>query len=120
MGFCAPYSLTEFRRDGQQIWWHLNNGDTGSDIEIKELVIDWPNSLDELVKIELDGNAIYDRVDHSPPTYGETWEWKEGEDRTVSSGGSKHLTFQFGKNALPTGYNLEVTLQCGCVLTANQ
>lgn len=66
-----------------------------------------------MVKVELNGDTIYDQADASPPT-NITGGWKSGVSRNIGAGESKELLFQFGEPAANHGYYLKVTLNNGC------
>lgn len=70
---------------------------------------------EELIKIELGGNAIWDQKDNSAPTYISSG-WKSGESRTVGAGSSQPLLFQFDEEAgsSSSDCNLRIDLDNGC------
>lgn len=112
---CSQLSLSDFDREGQQATWDLNN-DSGSSVTITSIYFNWQGDNRELVKIELDGDAIWDKKDPHPPAYI-TGGWKSGVSRTVGAGDSDELLFQFGLPAPGEGYDLEVGLDIGCTVT---
>lgn len=107
--------MSDFDREGQQATWDLNN-DSGSSVTITSIYFNWQGDNRELVKIELDGDAIWDKKDPHPPAYI-TGGWKSGVSRTVGAGDSDELLFQFGLPAPGEGYDLEVGLDIGCTVT---
>lgn len=97
--------------------WKLNNGGSSA-IEISVIDFNWPEEHEELNKIELDGDAIWDQKDDSPPTYISSG-WKGGESRAINSGQSKWLMFQFDEEeeeASSSDYSLEVTFTNNCII----
>ena len=84
-------------------------------MEIKKIYLDWPEENVILIKIELGGNAIWDKKDKSPPT-NIGGGWKSGVSRRIGPGNSKTLMFVFDKAAKPSPYDLKVTFDNGCVV----
>jgi len=71
-----------------------------------------------LNKVRLAGSTIWDQSDDVPPSEIDS-NWK-GASRQIPPGGSETLTFEFKKNAAATGYSVDVTLDNGCVVSANR
>jgi hypothetical protein len=97
---------------GQEVSWSLFNGGSGT-VQISRIYLDWPEENIELTKIELGGDAIWDKKDKNPPTWI-AGGWKSGVSRSIGAGNSKTLKFVFDKEAIPSGYDLEVTFDNGC------
>jgi hypothetical protein len=94
--------------------WSLFNGGTGI-VEIFKIFLNWPFENNELTKIELGGNVIWEKKDKSPPTLI-AGGWLSGANRSIGSESSKTLTFVFDMEAKPSGYTLQVTFDNGCVI----
>jgi len=109
---CGGSSASNFSVNGQEVRWSLFNGGTGV-VEIFKIYINWPSENDELTKIELGGDAIWDKKDKSPPTLI-AGGWKSGVSRSIGPGISKTLRFFFDKEAKPSGYAMKVTFDNGC------
>jgi hypothetical protein len=100
---------------GQEVSWSLYNGGPGV-VEIFKIFINWPPENNELTKIELGGDAIWDKKDKNPPT-NIAGGWKSGAARTIGSGIAKTLKFVFDQAAEPSPYDLNVTFDNGCVVS---
>ncbi len=100
---------------GQEVSWSLHNGGTGI-VEIFKIFLNWPPANIELTKIELGGDAIWDKKDKNPPTLI-AGGWKSGVSRSIGAGNSKTLKFVFDQAALASGYSLEVTFNNSCMVT---
>jgi serine/threonine protein kinase len=109
---CGDSSASNFSVSGQEVSWSLYNGGTGV-VEIFKIFINWPSENSELDKIELGGDAIWDKKDKSPPTLI-AGGWKSGVSRSIGPGNSKTLKFVFGEEAQPSGYAMKVTFDNGC------
>jgi serine/threonine protein kinase len=109
---CGSSRAYNFSRSGQEVSWSLYNGGTGV-VEIFKIFINWPSENSELAKIELAGDAIWDKKDKNPPTLI-AGGWKSGVSRSIGSGSSKTLKFFFGEEAQPSGYAIKVTFDNGC------
>jgi serine/threonine-protein kinase len=111
---CGDSSTSNFSINGQKVSWSLYNGGTGT-VQIFRIYLNWPPANEELTKIDLGGDEIWDKKDKNPPTWI-AGGWKSGADRTIGSGSSKTLLFVFDEAAEPSGYDLEVTFDNGCVV----
>lgn len=112
---CDGFGLDGFHVDGQQVEWRITNK-SASSVRIDEIYLNWPGANKGLVKIELGGDAIWDKKDDSPPTHI-TSGWKSGVSRTIGAGQSRTLMFQFDDEAKTSGYKLEVGLDNGCTIS---
>jgi hypothetical protein len=101
---------------GREVWWELGN-DGGSPVKITAIFIDWPPMNQKLDEIKLGGDRIWDVHDDTPPTTIDSG-WSGG-NREVPSESSKDLLFKFHRNAEPSGYAVNVTLDNGCVVSGN-
>jgi hypothetical protein len=108
-------SAFNFYVSGQEVSWSLYNGGPGV-VQIFKIFLDWPSDNVELTKIELGGDAIWDKKDKTPPTLI-AGGWKSGADRTIGSGIAKTLKFVFEQAAEPSPYDLDVTFDNGCVVS---
>jgi serine/threonine protein kinase len=111
---CGAFGLGSFDVDGQQVQWRITNKSAES-VRIDEIYLNWPGINGGLVKIELGGDAIWDKKDDSPPTHI-TSGWKSGVSRTIGAGQSRILMFQFDNEAKKKGYKLHVGLDIGCTI----
>jgi serine/threonine protein kinase len=111
---CGNSSASGFSVNGQKVSWSLFNGGTGI-VEIFKIFLNWPFENNELTKIELGGNVIWEKKDKSPPTLI-AGGWLSGANRSIGSESSKTLTFVFDMEAKPSGYTLQVTFDNGCVI----
>ena len=107
---CAAISLHDFDVQGQELDWSVSNG-TGSAVVINSIFFNWPTENEELKKIELNGDKIWDDKDESPPT--DITSGLKG-NRQIGAGQSKTLRFYFGEDAVSTGYVLEIGFNNGC------
>ncbi len=107
---CEAISLHGFDVDGQELDWSVSNG-TGSTVVINSIFFNWPTENEELKKIELNGDKIWDDKDESPPT--DITSGLKG-NRQIGGGQSKTLRFYFGEVAVSTGYVLEIGFNNGC------
>jgi serine/threonine protein kinase len=111
---CGDSSASNFSVSGLEVSWSLFNGGTGV-VEIFKIFINWPSENNELTKIELGGDVIWDKKDKSPPTLI-AGGWKSGVSRSIGSGNLKTLKFVFVEEAQPSGYAMNVTFDNGCVV----
>ncbi|HLC04641.1 MAG TPA: protein kinase [Anaerolineales bacterium] len=114
---CLNLSLSAGSTSGKNVEWELGNGGPTT-ITITVIWIDWPTQNDKLNKVRLAGSTIWDQSDDVPPSEIDS-NWK-GASRQIPPGGSETLTFEFKKNAAATGYSVDVTLDNGCVVSANR
>jgi hypothetical protein len=102
---------------GRRVWWELGN-DGGTSVKITAILIDWPASNQKLDEVRLGGDRIYSGRPGGPPTSIDSG-WTSGS-REVSGGTSKELMFTFHRDAEPSGYSVDVTLDNGCVVSGNR
>ncbi len=113
---CSALWLRGGDVSGREVWWELGN-DGGLPVKIIAIFIDWPPMNQKLDEIKLGGDRIWDVHDDTPPTTIDSG-WSGG-NREVPPGSSKDLMFKFHKNAVPSGYAVDVTLDNGCVVSGN-
>jgi hypothetical protein len=113
---CSDLWLRGGDVNGKKVWWSIGN-DAGIPVKIVGIFIDWPDSNLKLDEVALDGDRIWAGHATSPPTTIDSG-WAGGS-REVPGGSSKDLTFIFHKDAEPSGYHAEVTLNNGCVVSAD-
>lgn len=101
----------------KRVWWDLGN-DGDLPVEITAISIDWPGSNQRLDEVTLGGEGIWDKRDDSPPTAIDS-NWAGGS-REIAPGSSSNLAFIFHKLAASSGYTVDVTLDNGCVVSANR
>jgi len=90
--------------------WSVSN-DTAGTVEIVSVYMNWPVENAEIKKIELNGDKIWDDKDDFPPT--DITSGLKG-DLQLGAGQSKTLRFDFGEDAVSTGYVLEIDFDNGC------
>jgi serine/threonine protein kinase len=92
---------------GVFVRWTIENS-TGSSITLTNTVLDWPSTNFMLVNVYVPGGAIVPVNDDSPPT-------TVSDNGVVGTSGA-NLRFEFMFNPAPSGYDLQVTFDTGCVI----
>jgi hypothetical protein len=80
-------------------------------VNITRIYLDWPPANDELKKVRLGFNTIWDNGDSNPPTVI-TSGW-DGP-RAIPALTTRTLTFEFDDPAQDTGYSLSVEFDNSC------
>jgi serine/threonine protein kinase len=107
------YSTTTAYSDAFSI---LIVNDGAPDAIITSLILDWPVENQELKKISLDANVIWDKGDISPPTHISSG-WKGTiVDRTIPGGKSKAIKFYFEAINSNGPYDLQIEFNSACWL----
>jgi hypothetical protein len=106
-------SLGVFGVGGKYVEWELSNGSSTS-VTITRIVLDWPAANIRLDRIRFNGSSIWNGEDDSPPSVVEPGTG----NRTLGSGSSKGLRFQFEADVQATGYEVQVHMNLGCELSA--
>jgi hypothetical protein len=115
---CASTSLSSDGIQWREARWVLTN-QGGVTITITGLYLDWPPANDDLERVELRNDTIWDQGDHNPPTQI-TSGWRWGASRTINPGESARLDFRFNRDAVSGGYSLSVTLNGVCSISGGQ
>ena len=105
---CTEVSFLSFSHNGKWIRWELFN-DTGLDIVIEEINIDWPVEMECLNRIDVNGDRIWNGSDTSPPTLINSGWTGDATDRTIEIGNTEILGFKFDNNNASFGYEVTVT-----------
>lgn len=87
----------------------------GNACKITGVSISWPSANDSLKEIKVNDNQVYDQ-EKSCCSTNITGGWKSGTngDRTINSGASKTVTFQFNNTAVSGPYDIRITTDsCG-------
>ncbi len=112
---CAGLALAGFTLDDKKVSWTVVN-DGLITLEIAEIYLEWPADNDELKKVRLDGETLWDKKDKtSPTTISSDW---RNESRQVPGGSSNTLTFEFDEEAELADYALELQFDNGCQASA--
>ncbi|KAA3642812.1 MAG: hypothetical protein DWQ07_20005 [Chloroflexi bacterium] len=115
---CGGISLSSLWFDEQQVFRTIINN-SPSTITISQLLLEWPEDNEELIKIELNDDAIWDQKDTEPPSNipAESG-WKLGVDRVIGVGQSLEIMFQFDEDAESGDYNTTLTFDNACQVQA--
>ena len=111
--FCSDLSIGSFTTSGSDASWQVTN-DSPDGTSLVRLILDWPDVNGSLKKVRLDGSLIWNQWDDVPDTDIQSG-WKG--NRSLPSGGSKVLLFDFSAGASPYGYRLSLEFDNGCQLT---
>lgn len=78
---------------------------------ITRMTLSWPGQNEDLKKIELAGQDIWNGDVESPSTITS---WKSGSDRRIQPGADRPLVLFFKDTAAASGYNASITLDGVC------
>lgn len=98
-----------------------NNG--GSALTINGLSVNWPSSpSQQLNSVTLGSTTLWKGVDNHPPsTFPDEFAWlASAGDRQIPAGGTRTLTLVFRETLEASGYNVTVTFQAGCQVSASK
>lgn len=112
----SPCDLTQFvgsSQSGQELTVVLRNSGA-SPYTITRMTLSWPDQNEDLKKIELDGDEIWDGEAASPQTITN---WKPGSDRRIQPGGNRDLELFFERQTAPSGYGVSITLDATCTFS---
>ena len=115
---CANTVLSADGVQGREARWVVTNQGAAT-ITISALHLDWPSANDDLDRVELRDDTIWDRGDHSPPT-DITGSWRSGASRSIAAGETARLDFRFNRDAASGGYSLSITLNGVCSVSGGQ
>jgi hypothetical protein len=101
---------------GDKMEWYVVNS-TPLDIFIDSIYIDWPPSHDQLNKVKLDGDTLWDGDDENPPSWMPPWSTGDPNKRKIKKGDTRTLKFEFKSDASSMTYDLIVTFNNGCTLS---
>ncbi len=102
---CSQLRIQGFSRTSSVAQWEIRN-DTGGNVTVQSLNLNWPISNDALFDIYLSGSSIWSGEDLDPPTA------VNSIGRSIGS--SADLEAHFGTAAAGTGYNLSISFTNGC------
>lgn len=114
---CSLLRIQGFNHSGQIAGWTIYN-DSSSAVRIDQLSLIWPNNNDDLIKVELSSNAIWDDGQSPPSVNINIGDWKVGVSRTIPPFSSRALDFQFNLPVEAFGYTLSITFNNSCVKSA--
>jgi serine/threonine protein kinase len=110
---CDEIDLSDFDVYAKSVVWSLNNGES-STITIHTIEIAWPIGNQKLEEVKIGGETIWEGESATTPiTLG-------GGGQSLSSGASKEIVFIFKKAAESSGYTLHVTMESGCIVSAEE
>jgi hypothetical protein len=110
---CDEIDLSDFDVSAKSVVWWLNNGESYT-ITIDTIEINWPVENQRLEEVRIGGETIWDgKAETSPTTVG-------GGGQSLGSGGAKEIVFIFKKAAEDLGYSLQVTMENGCIVSAQE
>ena len=111
---CTNASLGNFSQVNKFITWDITNN-TGQNLVIKEINLDWPVGMVRLYKVTLDVKILWNGSDDTPPTIINSAWGGTTDDRTIGTGLIKEIEFAFDGNSVLTGYDLTIsfdTINC--------
>lgn len=104
---------------GKYVQFSIENN-SGSQVELFEIVIGWPTGYNgDLKEISFGGNTIFDtQTGSSPLEIPLQANWKSGSQskRRINDGEAKLLRFDFDLGAQSSGYSIAVTFDNGCTV----
>lgn len=111
---CPLIDIGDFTSTSNIAGWEITN-DSGATIKIEVIDLNWPASNDALFNIFVDGTVVWASVDTAPPTHIDSWVGGQSAREVTSSA---DLEAFFGTMAAGSGYNLSVTFDNGCQVSA--
>jgi len=96
-------------RNGQEYNIRIKNN-TGQQIQISGVYLDWPVSNAKLKKVELGGSEIWNGEDSSPPTSFAC----SGSACRINAGSDKVMVSFYDQSAASSGYTLSMSYTNGC------
>ncbi|MGH2618983.1 MAG: serine/threonine-protein kinase [Anaerolineales bacterium] len=117
---CALLSLGGFGKVAEkEVGWLLNNS-SSTTVTVTRIVLDWPEANVGLNRILFDTPPIWNGDDDSPPTDTQSENGLQGNRKLGGPDAppSKTLQFRFDGAVQDSGYELEVYLGPGCVVSA--
>jgi len=96
-------------RNGQEYNIRIKNN-TGQQIQISSVYLDWPVSNAKLKKVELGGSEIWNGEDSSPPTSFAC----SGSACRINAGSDKVMVSFYDQSAASSGYTLSMSYTNGC------
>jgi serine/threonine-protein kinase len=113
---CTSVRINSFDPHDKDVRWDVTNL-TPDAITLQIFLLDWPSVNDELKKVRLDDDTIWEGEDDTPPTViSGGWKGNVG-DRTLLPGELKELRVDFDRSVLDSGYDLQLTFDNGCVVS---
>lgn len=112
-GACSRLDLTFLSATSNLARWRLRN-DSGRDLEITRIQMDWPPENDAVFNAFVGGTVIWSGEDLVAPTILTEWVG-EAEARTVQAVAT--VEFLFGTTAAAQGYDLHIWFANGCEAT---
>jgi hypothetical protein len=96
----------------------IYNGST-KDIRIDSIYFDWPKENNELFKIDLNGDEIWNQGDTEPPTSIAEEDFKGSDsDREIPAFTSASLVAVFDNTDKPGFYFIKITFDNGCSISS--
>jgi len=111
---CPLIDIGDFTSTSNIAGWEITN-DSGATIRIEVIDLNWPASNDALFNIFVGGTVVWNGVDTTPPTHIDSWVGGQSAREVTSS---IELEAFFGTMAAGSGYNLSVTFDNGCQVSA--
>lgn len=111
--FCPLIDIGSFSSTSNIAGWEITN-DSGATITIEAIDLDWP-APNELFYIFVDNTMVWWSYGVSPPRHIDSW-INDQSAREVDS--SATLEASFGTDAASAGFNLSVTFDNGCQVSA--
>jgi hypothetical protein len=108
---CSLIDFQSLGAAGQEYSVRVSN-DTGGQIMMTNVNIQWPVSNTAMKKAESDGSEIWSGEDTSSPTSFSC----SGNQCRVNHNNSRVLVFFFDSDASGSGYNLRINFSNGCVV----
>jgi hypothetical protein len=114
---CDGIYVTPKKFSGDKMEWNVINT-TAFDIYIDAIWIEyWPPSHEELNKVKLDGDTLWDGEDEDPPLWMPPWSTDDAKKRKVKTGDTRVLKFEFDTDAGSPDYDLVVRFSNGCSIS---